>query len=611
MGYDSATPASEPTNSDAGVIDEKFQRLFKAVEFSHREMQSFRDKRMEAIREMVGRHYADKELTPKEPIPYNLIELEITTVVRQLSARAPRVKITSDHKQLKPTASLFTLALNKLLKEININETQRLTALNGFTGMGLVKIGLEEKQSVDNIDGETHDYGQPFVDVVDIDDIVFDMTSKKFGQCSFIGDRYRLPLDFIQSSELYDPECTKELKAYTGAGFDGDTADRIEDLSKTKANQLNPDAVFDPMVELWDVYVPRENKVYTLCPEYKKKPLREWDWNGPECGPYLPLIFQEIPNNILPLAPVAKSMDFHELVNVMMRKLGQQAANQKDVTLVKEGAESDGERVAAADNSDVITVQDPNNVREVSYAGMSPEGLAGVIQFTQMHNRVAGNLDATGGLGAQADTVGQEKLIKASSSIKINDMQDRMMEFMHKVVYSLAWYLWHDPLINMPLTKRIEGTDIEIPVTFTPEDRDGDFLDYNVNIEIYSIQELTPAMKLQGLVETYNTIIVPSMQSMAAAGIGWDFATFLKTLSELSGITELMDCVTFAIPPAENQPVGNVPEKMGGPPKPNNTTRTYVRENRSTVTPAGQANALSSALLGVKKQPAEMNRIGV
>jgi hypothetical protein len=288
-------------------------------------------------------------------------------------------------------------------------------------------------------------------------------------------------------------------------------------------------------------------------------------------------------------------------VGKLFRKCGRQAERQKTITGVRTGAEKDGSRVLKASDGDMIGLDDPKSTQEYKYGGVDPQTLAFLIQTKDLASYMWGNLDALGGLSPQADTLGQDQLLTANASKRIEDMQDRTVEFVKDVTTDLAWYLFTDPLIEMPLVKRVPGTDIEIPTAFRAEDREGDFLDYNFDIEPYSMQHQSPGMRIQTLMEIFERLLAPAMPMLEAQGITINFEAFLQTISKYRNMPELQDILVFSGPP---QSYGEGP--VGQPPKQSPvTTRRYERVNRPGATRSGKDHVLMQALLGQASQPAE------
>lgn len=580
-----------PLNPDN---DRDIKRLRSAMDHSRKALLPFREKRVYAIRQYVGKHYGDSG-APKK-VPLNLLELAINTYTRQLSANNPHLLCTTKQVGLKPRAVKFELALNNLITEIKFYETMRMAVINAMFSVGIIKTGMSAYQKVE-LDGFMHDIGQPFADSVDLDDWVHDCNARKFEQVQFCGNKYRLPLDYVKESGLYDN--VDDLKASSKYDYDR-SEDKAEDLAKSDNRGYDEDEYQDH-IELWDLWLPRENLVVTM-PVGEGKPIRVVDWEGPEYGPYHMLSYGEVPNNIMPLAPVGVWLDLHDLANGLMRKLSLQAERQKTVLGVQRGQDADGKRIVQANDGDAITMDDPQSAREYRYGGMDQQNLGFLLQVNNSYSRHAGNLDSLGGLSPQADTASQERLLSESASKRLSDLQDRTVLFTKEVCRSLGWHLWYDKSTTLPLYKRVSGLDYDIPMSFTPEERDGDFYEYNIDIEPYSMQDKSPTTKLNTIKAFVGEILMPLGQQMAQAGMQINFEGLTRIYAKYANINELEELITFGnpqLPPPESTP------EQPAPIKPPTTTRHYVRTSRPGATRGGQEAIMAAALFGGNPQPKE------
>ena len=550
-------------------------KLRRAVDYSRRQLQPFRQQRYEVIRQYVGFHYSDDGASDR--VPVNLLELAINIYTQQMAARIPQVLVSTSFRQLKPSAANFELALNHLLKEIKFGETTRMAVVDALFSLGIIKTGLERRSSVE-IDGYLHDVGQPFADMISLDNWVHDTTATRLDQCQFMGDRYRLPLELVKESKAF--KNTDSLQATVKTAYNEDGDSKAESLSH--GAQVDPDE-YKEHVELWDIWLPLENLLITIPAEGEGKPLRVIDWDGPETGPYHLLSFSPVPGNIMPLAPSGLWMDLHDLANRLFRKLGRQAERQKTVLGIQSGAEDDGNRIIKANDGETLRMDNPDRAREYRFGGIDQPSLAFLLQVKDLFVYLGGNLDSLGGLSPMADTLGQDQLLAQNASKRVADMQDRVIAFTKEVIGALGFYLWTDPLINLPLTKRVPGMEeLSIPVTFDAESREGDFLDYNIEIEPYSMQHQSPQMKLQTLVQVFQQFIAPFAPMMAEQGIG---------ITQPSGRFE-------------KTMVGQPPQKMGG-----TTRHISERVNRPGATRSGKDAALMQTLLGGNPQQAELAAI--
>ena len=163
----------------------------KAIQHSRKRLQPFREKRVAAIREFVGRNYSDTG--SRDRVPVNMLELFISTYARQLVAGAPRVAVRPRQDILLPQASDLQEATNFVLREMDIETTLRVAVVDALFSMGIVKVGITEPKSAP-MRGFLHDAGQPFAECVGLDDWVHDMSARSLEECGYMGHRFRVPL---------------------------------------------------------------------------------------------------------------------------------------------------------------------------------------------------------------------------------------------------------------------------------------------------------------------------------------------------------------------------------------------------------------------------------
>ena len=104
---------------------------------------------------------------------------------------------------------------------------------------------------------------------------------------------------------------------------------------------------------------------------------------------------------------------------MLFRKLGRQAERQKTLLGVMGDAQRDGERIGSASDGDIVTMDNPEKAKELTFGGVNPDNFNFVIALRDLFSWTAGNLDAIGGLGPQAPTATQEKLIAISSNKRL------------------------------------------------------------------------------------------------------------------------------------------------------------------------------------------------
>lgn len=569
--------------------------LLRASRNSRKQLEVFRRNRLYAIKQYVGSHYSEEGASDKVPIP--LLALAIKIYLRHLVARRPGVMVGTEYSELKPAAFRMEVALNRLLDEIKFGRTMELLALEAMFSMGLVKLGLEPAGQVE-VNGYFHDVGQFFVDIVDLDDAVWDVRAKTWEARTYTGNRYRLPLEYVKDSGLF--KNTGKLTAtLRGEGDEGED-DRAEDV--TRAERTDDDE-YRPYVELQDFHLMPENVMLTV-PFHDDGPiLNEQEWVGPEEGPYRRLGYGDVPAQINPLPPIAMWMDLHTLSNLLFRKLGRQAERQKEQPTFRGSGTGDATRLREGKDGEWQHVEDPQGVNVIKSGGVDQVNLAFFIHCRDLYSWMAGNLDAMGGLSPQSETLGQDEMLAASSSKTLEDLQDRTLVFQQNIGEAAAWFNHYDPLVDEFMTKRIEGAGVDVPMLYSPETREGDFLDFNFKIEPASMQYRSPSQKLMMLQQTMTNEIVPMLPFLEAAGLQPDFERYFRLKAKYANMPELSEILKFVTPSMAEQagPVGGQPRQAA------QTQRTNVRVNRSAGTRQGTDKVLMQSLLGSGSQNAEMS----
>ena len=539
------------------LSDTQWSKLKASLEWSDRQLEFTKRKRIQAIRDFAGYHYAEGGAQKRVPVP--MLALAVSIYIRQLAAQAPRVLITTKRPELKPTAANLELALNQIPEEIGLSATLRRMVMEALFSIGVVKVGLHKVGT-----SLGHDYGEPFVDVVTIDDYFCDMAAKVESNIDYEGNVYWMDYDEVKEAKWLDKKERDDLKPdeYTVVGPAGEQ--RAEGVGADSSADQYRDRVW-----LRDVWLPRDGLLLTMGNQTKTL-LKVVEWNGPGLGPYHKLGFADVPGNLLPLPPVSLWRDLHELSNTLFRKLGNQAESQKNVQGFSGG---DDESVAnfknASDGEGIrFTGSEP---KKLSAGGVDPNTLAFYLQCRDLFSYFAGNLDSLGGLSNRASTLGQDKMLGEAASSQMRDMADRTVDTIRGIFRTLAFYEWHDPIKRRLLEKPIPGTAVSIPVEWNKKSRKGEFNMYDLDIDVYSLQDNSPGARLQKLGVIMQQYVLPLAPMIQQAGGTIDVQSIFKMVGKYADLPELDDIVSFGETDMQGvsgqQPLG----------MPANTTRTYER----------------------------------
>lgn len=161
--------------------------------------------------------------------------------------------MTTRVPKLRERAKEFGLVVNHIAKEIRLADSLRTCVVDALFGIGIMKVGLRPTEIGDE-ESWLHDSGKPFAEPVGLDDWVHDMSAKRWDQCRYMGHRYRLPLDFVRESKLFDRKQTERLSDTINELYNETGEPRASSITKRESHYA--DGEFERMLELWDIFLP-------------------------------------------------------------------------------------------------------------------------------------------------------------------------------------------------------------------------------------------------------------------------------------------------------------------------------------------------------------------
>jgi hypothetical protein len=138
-------------------------------------------------------------------------------------------------------------------------------------------------------------------------------------------------------------------------------------------------------------------------------------------------------------------------------------------------------------------------------------------------------------------------MMMANASRSVDDMTNSVYDFAKSVSKKMVFQFWSDPLISVPQIKRIEGFG-DIPVVFDRAARDGEFWDYEFDIEPYSMQRLSPSVEFQRTLSLLTQWIIPTMQIAVGQGAQVNIPKATAHLAKMAGLRGFDSWYETAVP---------------------------------------------------------------
>jgi hypothetical protein len=579
-------------------------RLLKAIENSTRVLRPFRDVRKRLVKDFAGSYYGQSSGMGKSDIIMNLMYQTAETYTMALAANRPRVLVTAQHSDVTWFAHSFQLGINNLIKEIRLEDILRKAVMDSFFTIGIVKVYTADAGMV-QLEGEDAwvDPGKPFAENISLDDFCYDTTASEWRKSTFAMNKYRISKDKVLNDSAYDQDVIKDIEPVSQyPGWNADTGEvPVREMLKSETQE----AGLEPMIDLMDIWIPKDNLIVTMPVGSNSKPVRVVEWEGPENGPFHTLSLTcEVPDNIMPVSPAMNLKPLHDIINGLLRKQRRQAQRQKDIPFYQAGHQDDARRIERANDGEWTRVDNPDSVNVMKMGGVDPQNQAFAFSMRDTYDRMAGNLQMMAGLGPQSETLGQDKLIHGAVSKREANMQYRVVDFTARICRDLGSLLWQDQVLEIP--QDFESSGITVKADWTPEVREGDFIDYNFTIEPFSMMYKSPSERMQGISNFITQIALPMEGMMQQYGGTIDIQELVELYAELMDMPRLKQIVRFE-EPKEDRP-GPTPQQ---PAQASHTVRESVRRSVSTGgTDQSRSNVMQQILQGGQPNEQQMAQMG-
>lgn len=516
-------------------------KMQNVVKRGFERIQSYRKARAMFMREYIGQYYRDKfGVTGDEPL--NLIFRAIATFVPQLVMQSPVNDVSTEYLQYKPYAEMLGLALDKIEGDINLKDTLRAWIVSAFFAFGIVKTSLASSENLIQHGDSRIDPGQVYSEIVDLDNFVFDPICTDMRKSSFLGDRVRVPRQVLLDTDGYDHDSVVRLPQSRFFG-----GDKVEDLTKQNTSVTEAFSLQD-YIDVVQLHVPEADALVTISDPQQimmDKYLRVEDYYGPKEGPYTFLSFTPpVPNNPLPIAPVSMIYDIHRIANRTFKRMMHQADREKQVLGFAPANADEAQDLIEAEDGDSVALTDPQAFNILQWGGANPKNEQMVQQMQMWFNYMSGNPDQvsgnqTKGTTGRKETATKTAAMQSNAAVSLEDAKSIIYDRTSEISRNQAWYLHNDPLINIPLVKRITGGEYQ-QLELTPEQRQGDFLDFMFRIRARSMVPLDPLQRTRLMTE-FAVNIMPSVTNAAMVAlqmrVPFNLMRCITDLAEAQGLT--------------------------------------------------------------------------
>jgi len=302
--------------------------------------------------------------------------------------------------------------------------------------------------------------------------------------------------------------------------------DTMQEKDQTSSRtSRNTDVKYRPQFEFIDLWLPQEQAIVTMPGGGLDRPakyLAEEEYEGPERGPYEQLGFYWLDGELMPIGLMQVIYDLHVMINEMARKAGRDAEAAKTVVLYSQAHQKEAEAIRSAQNMAMVGVPDIDHFKELRLGGVSEDRYQYIAFLRQALSQIAGNTDLIGGTVAQSETLGQDQMLMNNAGNRLADLSNTMRTFTKRVMEKIGYYLWNS---NRELWVTMDpGASHEWQALFNREYQQGEYLEYAVDIEPYSMRADSPEAVYMRMMQWLKEVILPISQLGMAQGAQLDVA---------------------------------------------------------------------------------------
>ncbi|TET14309.1 MAG: hypothetical protein E3J77_04925, partial [Actinobacteria bacterium] len=497
----------------------------------------------------------------------NLIDRGIYSIVPYLVEGNPKIMVETLIGNYRPWAYITQLSLNFLINKMSLADRVFIpAAINSMFGAGITRTFTEYDRTI-NLENEVIKTGTPSIKIIHDSSYIGDPIARNRDDFIFEGDIYKLPTEYAKDLFAGKDKFGNEIADYILPD-----CKLISDFSPE--NISNPNKISQPnynsskfalrdYTTFIDLYMYDTNHTITIMPEGKKaKILREVEEEGPKESPYDYLGYKFFPESPVPIPPAWFWHDLDVSLNIVAKTAREQAESQRDLVVAPPAARKGLENITNAKNMDVLIANDSENITQLSFGGMNKENFNWMNFVDVQFNKAGGTAEIMSGRGADAPTLGQEKMQFANASRIVNNMYTRWHEFMTSIIRKLAWRVWTDPTVYIPVVHEIPGVE-NLPKVFSQADKVGDFYDFVFNLIPYSSQRTSPEAKYQTIMSFMAQWVLPTYQFAAQQGAELDVPAVTQIMSDLLGIDNFNQFYKTALP-HELEGIGYTMQPVGG-----------------------------------------------
>ena len=500
------------------------------------------------VRKYHGASYLDDHLgTSRDPENYAFSFISL--VLPRLANDVPRIQVEAQGDQGDDgTAAAIELAMNTWATRSHLRRTIERIAVDMIFTWGAAMVTPEPVQSMRRIE-PGHGGRTPRVYRIAPDRLVIDPAATDLSDARYVGHQYVCDVDDLiakaDDSEYFDSDAIESLRT-------NDDDMGAESISSRQGRNV-PDRDEIIVTELWipDGETGEDSDLYngvlirlasTANEDFRVISSEPEPYYGPATGPYTLVGAYTVPGDVYPLGTLTAAQGLLTELNSHLKSMHTAAGAYRRLVLVDSRGTKLAQDIANSPDLHVVPVEniDRDRVVPIEVGGVTQQQ----IQYTAMTqdrlDRLTGMNEVIRGLVTGDATATEVQTAATSSGLRISWMQRCFAEAIDQMMYTVAWYMYHDDQIEMPLS-RAEADRAMVGTTFRGGVFQEDFESYAVRVSAYSLERTSEALQQKRALELLQLVLQVGQAVPAMPFVRWN--RLLEMIGDQLNMPQLKDVV--------------------------------------------------------------------
>jgi len=544
--------------------------------------EKFRDSHISVLRSMVEKYhgpaYRDDRSDLSNDDPENFAHEYISLVLPRIIHDNPKFRIRSGSPMTElMVGKRLQIAMNRWARVTFIRRTLERIATDMLMAWGISMTVSEPRPEARQMDGR--EPYLPRIYRISPERFIIDPAASHWEDARYMGHCYAIDksdlLAKAKDDDTWDEEAIQSIAVNTDLDDARDDIGRhVEDRKEITVYEIWVPEIDDAAAEVIDQAMGQNmvnGTIYTMVKGYSggskwggyiRRPL---PFYGPSSGPYTMFGVYTVPDDPYPLSPLIAIQSQVEDLNAHLSSVRASAAAYKRLVMVDSRNHKLAQDIKDRPHDYVVMSEslDKDRVVNLEIGGITTQQ----VNYSQMAqdrlDRVSGIHDAMRGNISGSATATEVAVAESSATMRMAHLKRQFQEAVDDMARKVAWYMWHDNRIAIPLGQ--EGVDslFEAEPVFNGGVGFSGWDDLEINVDAYSMERVSEMMVQKRALELLQITTTVAQASMSLPNVKWK--EILSIVGDAMNIPTLGDIIDVNGGP--NQALAPI-AGMGAPPSP-------------------------------------------